>query len=82
MTHCGKGDFHLKKGCFRGDVAQLGERYVRNVQAGGSIPPISTKRSRGLWPFLTRSLLRGGETGSVEEASGSGVHEGNEKEER
>ena len=25
-----------------GDVAQLGERYVRNVQAGGSIPPIST----------------------------------------
>ncbi len=25
-----------------GDVAQMGERYVRNVQAGGSIPPIST----------------------------------------
>lgn len=26
----------------RGDVAQVGERYVRNVQVGGSIPPIST----------------------------------------
>ncbi len=27
-----------------GDVAQLGERYVRNVQAVGSIPSISTKQ--------------------------------------
>jgi hypothetical protein len=26
----------------RGDVAQLGERYVRNVQARGSNPLIST----------------------------------------
>lgn len=25
-----------------GDVAQMGERYVRNVQARGSIPLIST----------------------------------------
>ena len=28
------------KGC--GDVAQMGERYVRNVQVRGSIPLIST----------------------------------------
>ena len=26
-----------------GDVAQLGERYVRNVQVRGSIPLISTR---------------------------------------
>ena len=25
-----------------GDIAQLGERCVRNAEAGGSIPPIST----------------------------------------
>ena len=24
----------------------MGERYVRNVQAGGSIPPISTKEKQ------------------------------------
>ena len=32
---------------FRGDVAQLGERYVRNVQVVGSIPIISTMISIG-----------------------------------
>ena len=28
--------------CLRGDVAQLGERLVRNEEVGGSIPLIST----------------------------------------
>ena len=27
----------------RGDIAQLGERGVRNAEVGGSTPPISTK---------------------------------------
>ena len=31
---------------FRGDVAQLGERYVRNVQVDGSIPFISTRNNK------------------------------------
>ena len=38
-----------------GAVAQLGERHVRNVQVGGSIPLCSTKRkganSNELAPF-------------------------------
>ena len=63
----------LSRGCFnsgmrslRGDVAQLGERYVRNVQVVGSNPIISTNiisRALILWisgtilqpPFLGRS---------------------------
>ncbi len=31
-----------------GDVAQLGERYVRNVQVRGSIPLISTNEISNL----------------------------------
>ncbi len=31
-----------------GDIAQLGERGVRNAEVGGSIPPISTKASNDL----------------------------------
>jgi hypothetical protein len=30
----------------RGDVAQLGERRVRNAKVGGSIPPVSTNPFR------------------------------------
>ena len=30
-------------GFSRGDIAQLGERGVRNAEVGGSSPPISTK---------------------------------------
>ena len=39
----------------RGRVAQLGERIVRNDEAGGSSPPTSTKlRSRAfLWPVFS-----------------------------
>jgi hypothetical protein len=33
---------------FGGDVAQLGERLVRNEEVTGSIPVISTKSSHGL----------------------------------
>lgn len=32
----------------RGDVAQLGERHVRNVEVVGSIPIISTRKIEGL----------------------------------
>ncbi len=32
-----------KFSCLHGDVAQLGERLVRNEEVGGSIPLISTR---------------------------------------
>ena len=34
------------KSDFAGDVAQLGERSVRNAEVVGSIPIISTRKSR------------------------------------
>jgi hypothetical protein len=39
---------YLVKGLSRtnGDIAQLGERGVRNAEVGGSSPPISTN-----WPL-------------------------------
>ena len=42
----------------RGDVAQLGERYVRNVQVVGSNPIISTTEINGLEskPLLKKAL--------------------------
>ncbi len=36
------------KSDFAGDVAQLGERSVRNAEVVGSIPIISTRKSRHL----------------------------------
>ena len=38
-----------------GDVAQLGERRVRNAEAGGSSPPISTTRLPSVRPSIVRS---------------------------
>ena len=38
-----------------GDVAQLGERGVRNAEARGSIPLISTKTGKGDGRFVKRS---------------------------
>ena len=38
----------IYKGLLSGDVAQLGERRVRNAEARGSIPLISTRNIKGL----------------------------------
>ena len=38
-----------------GDVAQMGERLVRNEEVGGSIPLISTMFSPGSAPLSARS---------------------------
>ena len=40
-----------------GDVAQLGERYVRNVQVVGSNPIISTSNSNKLHRFERIGVL-------------------------
>gem|GEM_PF-2052086 len=34
--------WRVKPNQLRGDIAQLGERGIRNAEVGGSIPPIST----------------------------------------
>gem|GEM_PF-4921274 len=39
--------FAMKGATSNGDVAQLGERGVRNAEARGSIPLISTKTKSG-----------------------------------
>jgi hypothetical protein len=57
----------------KGAVAQLGERHVRNVQVGGSIPLCSTKRkganSNGLAPFsldrITTTILGAAAKGTL-----------------
>ena len=44
----------------RGDIAQLGERCVRNAEVGGSNPPISTNQvdcARGWRGFSSLSLF-------------------------
>jgi hypothetical protein len=52
--------------CLSGDVAQLGERLVRNEEVGGSIPLISTRtpaRRRDAPGFLGRA--RRGASGAL-----------------
>ena len=36
--------FPKAQGLWLGDIAQLGERGVRNAEVGGSSPPISTSK--------------------------------------
>jgi hypothetical protein len=45
-THQAVGGIAIAYRVRHGDVAQMGERYVRNVQVRGSIPLISTIFSR------------------------------------
>ncbi len=45
-----------------GDVAQLGERYNRTVEVGGSSPPVSTKRDSNWSRFCINEKSRGLQT--------------------